>query len=923
MTGYRIKNPRTVIDRKKVLAQVDDLFQVAGATPDSVRPELLALLKETLETGRNEVRDRLDQGATGGATVHANSYLIDQILRVMYDTTVGRIFPLTNPTTSERLSLVAVGGYGRSELAPHSDIDLLFLLPYKQTPWGEQVVEYLLYLLWDLGLKVGYATRSVDACIGYARDDMTIRTGLVESRYLWGDAELYETLRQRFQDEIVADTGPEFVDAKLEERDIRHKRLGDSRYLVEPNLKEGKGGLRDLHSLFWIAKYLYPIERISELVDHGVITAAELRTFQRAEEFMWRVRCHLHYLAGRPEERLTFDVQSEIATLMGYQDRAEVRGVEKFMKQYYLIAKSVGSLTRIFCAFIEDQHRRSPRFRLPLVGLWKREVEGFQLDGRRLNVAAEDDFERDPVKMIRIFHLAQQRDYDIHPQALQLMTRARVAVGRQLQDNDEANRLFLEILTSRKAPDVTLRRMNEAGFLGQFLPEFGRVVAQMQHDMYHVYTVDEHSIQAVRILSKIENGDLAEDHPLSARIIHEVLSRRVLYLAVFIHDIAKGRGGDHSELGAEIALKMAARMGFSEGETENVSWLVRTHLAMSNFAFKRDIADPKTVADFSELVQSPERLRLLLVLTVADIRAVGPGVWNGWKGQLLRELYDSTTDHMLGGDAPGARIERANAVKEALRAELSDWTDAEFDDYVARHFANYWLSTDPDTRARHARLVRQAGTNDAPLSLGTRVDQFQAVTEVTLFATDHPGLFARIAGAMAVVGASIVEAKIFTTTDGMALDTFWIQDTEHNAFDRPEKLARLSSVIEGTLSGGIKPREVLADKQSLPERASVFRVAPRVLIDNNASDTHTVIEVNGRDRPGFLSELTYTLFRLNVGISSARIATYGERAVDVFYIRDLFGHKIVHKAKIKALENGLLQVLQGPEEDEFPQAAES
>lgn len=607
MTDYRIKNPRAVIDRKKVFAEADDLFHVAGVTPDKARPELLALLKKTLETGRNEVRDRLDQGATGAATVHANSYLIDQMLRVMYDTTIKQIFPLTNPTTSERLSLVAVGGYGRSELAPYSDIDLLFLLPYKQTPWGEQVVEYLLYLLWDLGLKVGYATRSVDACIGYARDDMTIRTGLIESRYLWGDAELYETLRQRFRDEIVADTGPEFVDAKLEERDIRHKRLGDSRYLVEPNLKEGKGGLRDLHSLFWIAKYLYPIARISELVDHGVITAAELRTFQRAEEFLWRVRCHLHYLTGRPEERLTFDVQSEIANLMGYQDRASVRGVEKFMKQYYLVAKSVGSLTRIFCAFIEDQHRRSPRFRLPLVGLWKREVEGFQLDGRRLNVVAEDDFERDPVKMIRIFHLAQQKDYDIHPQALQLMTRARAVVGRELQDNDEANRLFLEILTSHKAPDVTLRRMNEAGFLGQFLPEFGRVVAQMQHDMYHVYTVDEHSIQAIRILSKIENGDLAEDHPLSARIIHEVLSRRVLYLAVFIHDIAKGRGGDHSEIGAKIALKMAARLGFSEGEIENVSWLVRTHLAMSNFAFKRDIADPKTVADFSALVQSPER----------------------------------------------------------------------------------------------------------------------------------------------------------------------------------------------------------------------------------------------------------------------------------------------------------------------------
>ncbi|HIF09718.1 MAG TPA: bifunctional uridylyltransferase/uridylyl-removing protein, partial [Sneathiellales bacterium] len=343
----------------------------------------------------------------------------------MYDVTVERVFPMINPTTAERLSLVAVGGYGRDELAPQSDIDLLFLLPYKQTPWGEQVVEYLLYLLWDLSLKVGYATRSVDSCIRYAREDMTIRTGLVESRYLWGDEDLYKELRQRFRDDIVANTGPEFVDEKLEERDLRHHRLGDSRYLVEPNLKEGKGGLRDLHTLYWIAKYLYPIDDIKELVELDVLTAAELRTFQRAEEFLWRVRCHVHYVAGRPEERLTFDIQTELAERMGYRDKAKTRGIESFMKQYYLVAKSVGSLTRIFCAFIEEKHKRTPRFRLPLIGLRRREVDGFMLEGSRLNVIDEKDFANDPIKMIRIFHLAQEKNYDIHPQALQLMVRAR------------------------------------------------------------------------------------------------------------------------------------------------------------------------------------------------------------------------------------------------------------------------------------------------------------------------------------------------------------------------------------------------------------------------------------------------------------------------------------------------------------------
>ncbi len=923
MTRHRIKNPRAIIDRKQLIGAIAALYGQSKGGPDQSRPALLALLKASLDSGRYEIRTRLERGATGAATVHGYSYLINQLLRVMYDVTVERVFPMINPTTAERLSLVAVGGYGRDELAPQSDIDLLFLLPYKQTPWGEQVVEYLLYLLWDLSLKVGYATRSVDSCIRYAREDMTIRTGLVESRYLWGDEDLYKELRQRFRDDIVANTGPEFVDEKLEERDLRHHRLGDSRYLVEPNLKEGKGGLRDLHTLYWIAKYLYPIDDIKELVELDVLTAAELRTFQRAEEFLWRVRCHVHYVAGRPEERLTFDIQTELAERMGYRDKAKTRGIESFMKQYYLVAKSVGSLTRIFCAFIEEKHKRTPRFRLPLIGLRRREVDGFMLEGSRLNVIDEKDFANDPIKMIRIFHLAQEKNYDIHPQALQLMVRARGAVGKKLRENDEANRLFLEILTATNAPDITLRRMNEAGILGQFIPEFGRIVAQMQHDMYHVYTVDEHSIQAIRILSNIESGSLADDHPLSAQIIHEVLSRRVLYLAVFIHDIAKGRGGDHAVLGAEVALTLGARLGFSEGEVETVSWLVRYHLAMSHFAFKRDIGDPKTVADFAELVQSPERLRLLLVLTVADIRAVGPAVWNGWKGQLLRELYDITAEHLLGGYVPGARKERIGGVQASLRQELSDWSDQDFDSYKARHFANYWLSTDQETRVRHARLVRHASVDDAPLSLNTRVDIFNAVTEVTLFASDHPGLFARIAGAMGVVGATIVEAKIFTTTDGMALDSFWIQDAEHKAFDRPEKLARLSSVIERTLHGGIKPRQVLANKESLPPRTSVFRVAPQVLVDNNASDTHTVIEINGRDRPGFLSDLTYTLYRLNVSISSARIATYGERAVDVFYIRDLFGHKITHKSRIRSLENGLLQVIDAPEEQEPMQSVGS
>ena len=448
-----------------------------------------------------------------------------------------------------------------------------------------------------------------------------------------------------FQADILANSGPAFVEAKLAERDDRHRKLGDSRYLVEPNVKDGKGGLRDLHTLFWISKYLYQVEDRAELVKLGVFTERELRRFIKAENFLWSVRFALHYIANRAEERITFDVQGELASRLGYKQRTGARAVERFMKHYYLYAKEVGDLTRIFCAVLEERHKRRPRFRLPRVGQSKPEtVDGFLLQGGRVDVADAGLFAREPSNLLRLFHLAQERGLDIHPHALHLVTQNLKLVDAGLRADPRAAQLFLEMLTSRKDPETTLRRLNEAGVFGRFMPDFGRVVAQMQHDMYHVYTVDEHTIRAIGMLAKLEADKLREENPLACDIIHKVLSRRVLYIAVLLHDIAKGRGGDHSLLGAEVARRVGPMLGLEPQETETVEWLVLHHLAMSKTAFRRDVHDPKTISDFAALVQSPERLRLLLVLTVADIRAVGPGRWNGWSGSLLRELYFATEE---------------------------------------------------------------------------------------------------------------------------------------------------------------------------------------------------------------------------------------------------------------------------------------
>ncbi|MEE8505186.1 MAG: [protein-PII] uridylyltransferase, partial [Kiloniellales bacterium] len=857
---------------------------------------------------------RFDAGAPGSAVVRANCYLVDQVVRVLYDHVSGHLYPLGSPSTGEVLSLVAVGGYGRGELAPQSDIDLLFLLPYQLTPRSEQVIEEILYFLWDLGFKVGHATRSVDDCLRRAKADLTICTSLLEARWLWGDQELYRGFRRRFQSEIVRDRGAaRFIEAKLNERAARHKRLGGSRYTLEPNIKDGKGGLRDLHTLYWIAKFLYRVDDASQLVERGVFTKAEARRFDKAQNHLWILRCHLHYLTGRAEEWLTFDLQAELAARMGYTAHAGTQAVERFMKHYFLVAKEVGDLTRIFCAALEADHNRRSRFRLPLLSR-RRSVAGFRLEGDRLTVAGAEAFAETPILMLRIFHAAQKHDLDIHPEALRWITQKLKHIGKALREDAEANRIFLEMLTSPKDPETTLRRLNEAGVFGRFVPDFGRVVAQMQYNMYHHYTVDEHTIFAIGILHRIEAGALKDAVPIASEVVHKVLSRRVLYLAVLLHDIAKGRGGDHSELGAKIARKLGPRLGLSEEESDSVAWLVRHHLAMSDTAFKRDLSDPKTIQDFAGLVQSPERLRLLLVLTVADIRAVGPNVWTAYKAALLRDLYWRTEEVLSGGVAEASRAARIEHAKAELREALSDWPKKEVEAHLKRGYAPYWLSLDGDTHVRHARLVRAAETEARALTVDTRIDHYREVTEVTVYTADHPGLFSRIAGAMAVAGASIDAARIFTLANGMALDTFYVRSAFGGPFDRPERLARLEQAIERTLSGSLKPWHELARRKSrIPSRLRVFTVAPRVLIDNKASARSTVIEVNGRDRPGLLSDLTRALSKLQLMIHGARIATYGERAVDVFYVQDALGDKIEAPARLKRIRERLLEALGAPE----------
>ena len=892
--------------------------------PTSLRGRLVPELRSILDEGRAEAEAALLREGDGIACARRLSGLMDGIVRALHDSVVRHLYPADNPSSAEKLAIIATGGYGRGTLAPGSDVDLLFLLPYKQTAWGESVVEAMLYVLWDLKLKVGHATRSVDVCIREAKADMTIRTALLEARFLFGDPALYDALLARFDKEVVRGSAPEFVDAKLKERDARVTKAGASRYLVEPNVKDGKGGLRDLNTLFWISKYVYRVREPQELVEAGLFTPDELRLFERCEEFLWRVRCHMHFATGRAEERLGFELQRQLAERMGQARRGALSGVERFMKAYFRVAKEVGDLTAIVCAELEARQAKHRPMLDRMIGRFRRrrggrlESDHFVVDYNRINLTGESAFERDPVNLIRLFWLADRHNLAVHPDASRLATRSLGLIGPTLRNDREANRLFMDVLTSRNAPEVVLRLMNEAGVLGRFIPDFGRIVAMMQFNMYHHYTVDEHLLRSIGVLAEIDGQRVEHEHPLSNRIVRSIQNRRALYVALFLHDIAKGRTEDHSIAGAGIARRLGPRLGLDPAETETAAWLVEHHLLMSTIAQSRDLSDPKTIETFAGVVQTMERLKLLLVLTIADIKAVGPGVWTGWKGELLRTLYYETEVVLTGGHSELARMDRVRRAQDELRAALPDWSDDAFAIYAQRHYPAYWLKVEPGRRVKHARFVSAAQAAGRTVATMVETDAFRGVTELTVMSPDHPRLLAIITGACAAGGGNIVDAQIFTTADGMALDTIFLSRAFELDTDELRRAERVATAIERALKGEVKIADLVAGRRPPRERQRTFHVLPEVVIDNALSSRQTVLEVSGLDRPGLLYDLTTVVGKLNLNIASAHIATFGEKAVDVFYVTDLTGTKITHPGRQAAIRRAMLEVFDGDAAAEQP-----
>ncbi len=906
-----------IIDANEVREQLTALTKATGNDGSSpkVRTSVLKLLKATSQAGREQAKEILFEDGDGTACAWRISYLQDELIRIIYDFAVTHVYRAQNASDAEQIAITAVGGYGRGTLAPGSDIDLLFLLPYKQTAWGEQVVEYILYMLWDMGFKVGHATRNIDECIRLSKEDMTIRTSILEVRFLHGVHSLHEELVKRFSDEVVAGRAEEFITAKLEERDARHAKTGVSRYLVEPNVKDGKGGLRDLHTLFWIGKYFHNTGKTHDLVNEGMFTEKEYRRFRKAERFLWTVRCHMHFLTNRAEEKLVFDIQREIAERLHYIGNEGLSGVERFMRHYFLTAKEVGDLTLIACAKLEELEAKEVtginRYLKSVMRRTKRikGTQDFIIDRGRINLANQEVFTKDPVNLIRFYKIAEDTGFDFHPDALELLTKSLKLIGPETRKNEEANKIFVELISSKKGPERILRRMNETGFLGKFIPPFRKVVAMMQFNMYHHYTVDEHLIRSMGILWRIESGEIADDHPLVSDLLPKIKNRKILYTALFLHDIAKGRKEDHSIAGEREAKKICPRLGFSKQETELIAWLVREHLTMSTIAQGRDISDRKTIQDFVEVVQEVERMRYLAILTVCDIRAVGPGVWNGWKGQLLRNLYYETELMLNGGFSKIPLKSRVENARNELASALSDWSDEDREKYISLPYAAYFLSTDFAAQKRHMEFLRDADQQGLAFASNFETRQFEAVTEITIMAPDNPRLLSVIAAACVAAGGNIVDAKIHTTTDGRALDSIFINRAYEDDIDEMRRAERIGSVIEEVLSGQSFLPDIIARNDKLTKRQKAFRISPTVEINNDLSETFTVIEIECLDRPGLLSELTGVLANLNLDIGSAHVVTFGEKANDSFYVRDLVGHKITGKARLEKIRMTLMEVM--------------
>ena len=903
-----------------LLAELGEIVQAQG--PD-FRGAVLAHLKSKLTDAKDLARKRFERGRLDGLeTARLLAAVHDGIIVALCKFTQDHVVTPEMQAETALISVCAVGGYGRAEMAPESDVDLLFLTTKKTSPEATAVLtEYILYMLWDLGLKVGHATRTVEQCLSLAKEDQTILTSLLDVRHIYGDEDLSETLYRKFRKMISRGKGRAYISEKLAERDERHTREGNSRYVIEPNIKEGKGGLRDLHVLYWITRYfdragqITDPQRAGDYTKLGLFDERAAQRFRRAADFLWRTRHHLHWAAGRPTEQLSFDMQVGLAPKMGHAVEEVEVAVERFMREYFINAREVGALTRIACAKLEAENAiRLPKSLDNLLPGSRRNLKNtdFLIDHGRLTFADPMTIREKPAQILQLFETAGRRNINIHPDAFSEIDFRRNLIDRDFRLNSEHSEIFQKTLLNAKAPYATLKTMNEAGVLGRYLSEFGGIVSRTQFNMHHAYTVDEHTLRLVDHFDDLAKGRLEDDIPVATSVAKgfSKTQRLTMMLACLLHDTGKGKGDQCIE-GAQLAHKACNRMGIPQDITDDVAWLVRRHLDMSETAQRRDISDPETIETFAILMGSKRRLDLLFVLTVSDIRSVGPGIWNDWKATLLRSLYLATQTYLEGREdlAPAAK---AASRKEQLLERLPDGHA----DYIAPITEalpdNYWTGFSMAKMVMHARffetLLKSGHNPSTDTATKTRVNPRRNVTELWVMTRNRSGLFRDLCLAITAGGASITGARLTTGESGLVMNVFYLLGPDGGAFAEhsPHHLDNLRAVARKTAMGDAEG--LIVPKRRKSRRAGVIPVRPRVRFPDTMREGICIIEVQGRDRPRLLNELAVCLTDAGFDITSAHIEVVGAMAVDVFYVR---GAVLDEKLK-KSLRAELLNILRDP-----------
>ena len=863
--------------------------------PQEVEPSPLATVNAAKWRKRvNEGRAKLAQSfltdPSAAKLLRNHSHLLDDLLRDIW-------LELKLPSA---MALLAVGGYGRSEQYPYSDVDLLILLPAHGHDAHQQNLEQLVGLFWDIGLEVGHSVRNMTECVEQAQKDITVQTSLLEGRLICGDPLLFQEFSQALRQHFDAHA---FYDAKLLEQQLRHTRFHDSAYNLEPNVKESPGGLRDLQNILWIARGCNVGNNWPDLVSQGMITAQEARQIRRHEQFLQMLRTRLHYLAGRREDRLLFDFQTELAGQLGFVDEAHRRASEQLMQQYYRTAKAISLLNVILLQNLRSKIFQSPAAASRILN------PRFIAHNDLLEAADENLFQREPNAILESFLLLQQQPAlkGIGAATMRALWRAKNLISPTFR-RDPANRArFMEILRQPRGVTHELRRMNEYGLLGRYLPAFGRIVGQMQHDLFHVYTVDEHILMVLRNVRRFTVPEFAHEFPLCSRLISSFEHLELLYLAALFHDIAKGRGGDHSKLGRYDASRFCKLHGLSEQDTELVAWLVDSHLVMSATAQKQDLSDPGVIEQFARLVRDQRHLTALYLLTVADVRGTSPKVWNAWKGKLLEDLFRATQRY-LAGEGGILEVHLQARQVEALRILRLYALDPKSHEALwSKLDESYFLRHDAKEIAWHTRqLQMHVSTQNAVIR--ARLSPIGEGIQVMIYSPDQSDLFARICSFFERIHYTILQANIHTTRHGYALDSFMVMDEAN----RDVHYRDLISYIEYELSQRLAQKSPLEAplRGRLSRHLKHFPITPEVSLSPDEKGAYHVLSIVAGDRPGLLSSIAQIFLRHNVQLYTAKINTLGERAEDIFLIK---GEKLTDTKAVLRLETELLRELKTPD----------